>query len=230
MKDNCEGVQQAPEPKKRLGIPRRPVRLLSLEQARTALAAGKGSHYEVLLSLALVVGLRAGELLALHWQDVDWEVGALEVHLTRSASQKSVSQPPFLPAKHPRRILLPRSLRDQLQAHALRQQQERRGAEIRWQPTGLIVRSEQGYALSQKRLASIIQEALLQAHLPVLRFQEMRHSTASLLLLAGIAPHIISAILGIGARRSSGNEWDLSIPRQRFEEARQTMEQLFFVP
>lgn len=53
--------------------------VLTLEQARTLLKQIKGHRFEALLTLALVTGMRCGELLALHWQDVDFANCSLQV-------------------------------------------------------------------------------------------------------------------------------------------------------
>jgi integrase len=71
MKDDRQDEYQVPRKRISMLVHRRPVHLLSPEQARILLATGKEHGHEVLLLLALVLGLRAGELLALQWQAID---------------------------------------------------------------------------------------------------------------------------------------------------------------
>ncbi len=56
------------------------MKLLSPEQARTFLTACQGEPLHALYLLALSTGLRRGELLALKWDDLDLDAGALSVH------------------------------------------------------------------------------------------------------------------------------------------------------
>ncbi len=62
----CESVS-SPRVVKRRAKP------LTVEQARKLLEAARGHRLEVLLTLAVVTGMRRGELLALRWSDVDLE-------------------------------------------------------------------------------------------------------------------------------------------------------------
>jgi integrase len=61
-------------------IPRREIRPLSPEEARTFLAAIRGDRFEALYLLALGCGLRQGEILGLRWSDVDLDEGTIRVH------------------------------------------------------------------------------------------------------------------------------------------------------
>ena len=68
----CEAVKP-PRPQKREIAP------LSPEQARRFLEACQGERLEALFVLAVHTGMRQGELLGLHWEDVDLEAGTLRV-------------------------------------------------------------------------------------------------------------------------------------------------------
>jgi integrase len=74
----CEAVK-LPRPQKMEISP------LSPEQARRFLEACRGERLEALFVLVVHTGMRQGELLGLHWDDVDLESGALPVH--RSLAQ-----------------------------------------------------------------------------------------------------------------------------------------------
>ena len=57
---------------------------LSREQAQKLLEVARGHRFEALLTVALVTGMRRGELLALRWQDIDLEHRSLQVRRTVS--------------------------------------------------------------------------------------------------------------------------------------------------
>lgn len=205
-----------------------PLHLMTLEQARTLIKIGKGHAFEVPLILGLGLGLRAGELLALQWNAINWQDGSLRVHQTWHYSQGSLAQPLFHQAKHPRVILLPQGVITCLQEYAARKSQERARADDRWQPRDLVICTEDGMALSPDRLTPPLQDLLRQVPFPVLRFHELRHTTTHLLLLAGLAPQIVGEILGIDRRvLPYGDHWP-PVSHTQYENARQTMNQLFF--
>jgi site-specific recombinase XerD len=133
----------------------------------------------------------------------------------------------FLSAKYQRMILLPRSVRDCLQEQVLRQWQERAYAGTQWQQQDLVLCTEQGYPLTSDYLTSLVQNLLRQAHAPVLRFHELRHTTAYLLLTSGIAPELVGAILGIGMRWT-GHGQLVPFSLEHYEQVQQAMEKLFF--
>ncbi len=60
-------------------IPRKEKNVLTKQQAHTLLEGVKAQRLEALLTLAITTGMRDGELLALHWQDVNFEDCSLQV-------------------------------------------------------------------------------------------------------------------------------------------------------
>src|SRR5215467_1895209 len=52
---------------------------LTAGQAQALLEIARGHRLEVLLALALTTGMRHGELLGLHWQDMNFDNGTLQV-------------------------------------------------------------------------------------------------------------------------------------------------------
>src|SRR5437764_10466947 len=53
--------------------------VLTVDQARKLLEVARGSRLDVLLLVALTTGMRRGELVAIHWSDLDVETGVLQV-------------------------------------------------------------------------------------------------------------------------------------------------------
>src|SRR6266567_2316720 len=56
--------------------------VLSVEQAKKLLEVARGSRLDALLLVAVTTAVRRGELVALHWSDVDLEKGVLQVRHT----------------------------------------------------------------------------------------------------------------------------------------------------
>lgn len=49
--------------------------ILTEEQARQLVIVTTGTHYGTLIYMALMNGMREGELLGLKWPDLDWTKG-----------------------------------------------------------------------------------------------------------------------------------------------------------
>jgi integrase len=71
------------------------IQTLTEEQSSRFLAAAQGDRFHALYVLALTTGMRQGELLALHWQDVDWERGSLSVrrHVQETSTAYVLAEP-----------------------------------------------------------------------------------------------------------------------------------------
>lgn len=70
-------------------VPKRQrVKALSSEQANTLLDAARGSRYEPVVVIGLMMGLRIGEMLALRWTDVDLNAGLLRVERTLTREKR----------------------------------------------------------------------------------------------------------------------------------------------
>lgn len=178
--------------------PKRPGRemcCLSVDGARALLAAAKGYPIECLLALALASGCRQGELLALTWQDIDLERGALAVRrtLVRVKAGVSVKEPKTAAGR--RTVSLP--------GFALESLRERRAARLR---AGLIaspVFSTKSGKYAARRnvtraLAGVIRRAGRGgAVIPDgFRWHDLRHTHASILLSQGCSLLAVSRRLG----------------------------------
>lgn len=170
---------------------------LSPEQARKLLEAAAGDRLEALYVLALTTGMREGELLGLKWRDVDLAAGAVEVRgsLQRVASGLVVAEPK---TKHSqRRIGLTQVAVSALRQHKTHQAEERLRLGGAWQSTDLVFVDEVGSPIDATRfLRQSFAPLLKRAGLPKVRFHDLRHSAATLLLGRGIHPKIVAEMLG----------------------------------
>ena len=98
------------------------------------LEAAREDRLEALYVVALHTGLRRGELLALRWNDVDFEKGTLRVD--ESLDQHGAFRAPKREESRRTLRLTPVSLAA-LKAHRARQNEERLKAGERWRDNGL---------------------------------------------------------------------------------------------
>jgi integrase len=173
------------------------IRPLSPDEARALLVAAQGDRLEALYLLAISTGLREGELLALRWEDVDLEAAVVRVSrtLTRNGGKVSVGPPK---TKNSRRTVgLTDGAVEALREHLTRQLEEMKSAGSLYRPGGLVFANEVGGIVNPSNLRNRSLKALLErAGLPAIRFHDLRHTCATLLLSRNVNPKIVSEMLG----------------------------------
>ncbi len=160
-------------------LPRVPIyeaRTFSKEEARAFLLAVKGTRFEVLFTVALLTGMRRGELLALKWEDINWEEGCIHVRRTVNRYGKGqgyvISDPKTAASR--RKILFPPLVRDLLTRHREHQITLREQAQKTWQEQGLVFSSRVGTIINPNYLGEELRAVLETAHLPRMRFHDVR--------------------------------------------------------
>ncbi len=172
-------------------------RTLNPEEARHFLAVASGDRFEALYVLALSTGLRQGELLALRWRDIDLEGRSLHVVVTLQRTGKGLTFSDPKTGKSRRRVTLTGAAIDALRRHRIAQVQERLKAGPLWEENDLVFPNEIGGPMDAGNLLYRSFKPLLKrSGLPRIRFHDLRHSAATLLLSKGIHPKIVSEMLG----------------------------------
>jgi integrase len=178
-------------------LERKSFRTLSPEEARQLLGTAKGHRLEAVYTVALSLGLRMGEILGLRWRDVYLENATLTVNqaIYRIAGKGLIATEPKTERSR-RTLFVPKSVLHALKTHRLRQLQERLAAGSRWYESGLVFTSSVGTALEPRSLARSFKGLLPKAGLPDIRFHDLRHSAASLLLAQGVPMRAVMELLG----------------------------------
>ena len=176
---------------------------LSGEQAQKLLATVQGHKWEALFTLALATGLRLGELLGLKWQDVNLSIGTLQVRriLSRVPTQETKREHVYVEAEpktqNSRRsvVIAPFAL-ELLKQHRIQQLETKLKAGPAWQEHDYVFCTLTGNHLRPNYVVVEFKKLLKKAELPNIRFHDLRHSAASLLLTAGVHPKVVQEILG----------------------------------
>jgi integrase len=187
-------------------IPHKRIEPLDPEHARKLLETAKGGRFEAIYTVALTLGMRRGEVLGLRWSDIDMDGRAIRVNqsmqrLSTGSSdkgKKSELQATETKTDGSRRtIALPDSVVRALRAHRARQAQDRLVAGMSWKDQDLVFTNRTGRPIEPILLHRDYKALLKKAELPVtLRFHDLRHSAASLLLAQGVHPRAIMELLG----------------------------------
>jgi integrase len=170
---------------------------LTPEQVRDLLVAAQGDRLEALYVLALTTGMRQGELLALRWRDVDIDRSVLQVTATlqRTSSGLTFGEPKTKQSR--RQILLTKAAMAALRQHRIAQAEERLRLGPAWDDHDLVFANEVGRPMEARNLVGrSFARLLARAKLPSIRFHDLRHSAATLMLSQGVHPKIASEMLG----------------------------------
>jgi integrase len=170
---------------------------LSEGEARTLLEAARGDRFEALYALAITTGLRRGELLGLRWDDVDLERATLRVGraLVREGGRYALGETKTRRGR--RRVnLTPRTVRA-LKAHHKRQLEVKIRLAGLYEDRGLVFTTQRGTSVNPENLVKRSFKPLIKrAGLPEIRFHDLRHTCATLLLGRGIHPKLVQELLG----------------------------------
>jgi integrase len=223
-------------------LDKRSLHVFSEEEAMQFLQIAKGHRLEAVFTTALALGLREGEILGLRWQDVDLKTGKLQVtyslqRVKRPGEKKSKLE--LLPPKTEpsrRSIVLPQVAISTLHAHRIRQEEDRRAAGPAWKETGMVFTTTIGTRLDQRNMLRAFY-AIINAPdpndpepnpkkkrrlLPRLRFHDLRHSAATLLLAQGVHPRYIMELLGHSSISITMNTYGHILDEMKHETSRQT--------
>jgi integrase len=173
------------------------VKAIDEHQAVALLGAMGGTVLAMPTRVALLSGLRRGELLALRWEDVDFERGV--IHVRRSLERLRSGELRFKEpktAKSRRAVPIPSQALDGLRAHRVEQAKFKLALGGRYQDQGLVFPEHDGRPWDPDRFSSAFYYRVAASGLPKVSFHGLRHSFASIMLRAGAPLKVTSEALG----------------------------------
>jgi integrase len=180
---------------------RQEMHILTPEQAQCLLEAARGHRLEALYVLGLTTGARLGELLGLRWHDVDLDAHdgpCLHISTTLYYSAGGVWHlgPPKT-AQSSRRVDLAPLAVEALRRHRARQLEEGLHLGEAWSDHGFVFTRGDGEPVHGTWLLDgDFRPLLARAGLPRIRFHDLCHTAATLLLLANVPAKVVSELLG----------------------------------
>ncbi len=175
------------------------VEVLLPEEVRTFLDAASEDRLEALYIVAVTVGLRRGELLGLRWTDLELE-GEPKLRVGRQLQRmRDGSGRRFVAPKggKGRTIRLPARTVEALKTHRARQAEQKLKAGPLYQNGNLVFASEVGTPREPSNIDRRSFKPLLKkVGLPNIRFHDLRHTCATVLLSQGVNPKFVQELLG----------------------------------
>lgn len=171
--------------------------------------------------LAITTGMRQAELLGLKWKDADWQRKSLKVRrqMRREVGGGFTFAQPKTKAGR-RTIIIGQAVIDRLREHRESQQVERIKVGARWQDFDLVFPSKIGTPMDGGNLRREFRQLIELSGLPVIRFHDLRHTAASLMLNYGVPVIVVSRRLGHARPSITLDVYGHLIPSMQDEAAR----------
>ncbi len=178
-------------------VTRREFAVLGPEEVNRFLEAAKNSPYYTIFFTAIYTGLRRGELLGLRWCDIDLDLGLLSVVQTLQHIQggEHIFKEPKSKSGR-RQIALPPSLAILLREHKVKEAGTRILADNPLTPADLVFSHTDGTPIRPNSVTRAFTKLARSIGLEGVRFHDLRHAHASLMLRQGVHPKIVSERLG----------------------------------
>lgn len=170
-------------------VPKREMPSLNEHQSAALLKALTGNPLRALYVLALTCGLRLGEILGLQWSDLDQREGRITIHRTFDEKTFTTGEPKSERSR--RTVELPVVARDALRSH-----QKRELSDGVKSSTWVFCDKEGRPLRGTHVIRDTLLKALKEAGLPKIRFHDLRHTAATLMLSRGVPLITVSKILG----------------------------------
>jgi integrase len=193
---------------------------LSAKNVGAFFAAASEDRLGALYVLAVTSGLRPGELLALAWEDVDLEAGALYVRRSVSEDEGGPVIREETKTSAGRRLeLLPVAV-EALKKHRLRQNEEWLRYRGLWCDLGLVFPSTTGTIMRRNNLHRLSYKPLLRrAGLLDIRLYDLRHTFATLMFENKEQLKLVSEMLGHASVKQTADTYTHVSPTMHREAA-----------
>ena len=184
----CDAVE-APKPTPA------PMKTYDMEQTAELLEDLRGTRLFPAVLLAVLCGLRRGEICALKWGQVDLTAGSTAVIQSAEQTRAGVRYKEPKSGRS-RTVALSSFVIAELKAHRVRQAQELLRIGVRVTDDTFVYAREDGLPLRPHTLTHDWDRKITKTRLPQLRFHDLRHAHATHMLASGVHPKVASERLG----------------------------------
>lgn len=210
-------------PMKKLQLPKdkkKEMTVWEVHEIKTFLDIAKKDRFYTAFHLAVTTGMRRGEILGLRWKDIDFQKGTLYVRQTLSNDGKQ-----FLVGGKTessiRSIKLPNETLTELQSQKIRVSKEKLKCGPNYVDYDLVVCTTKGTPVNPNNLKRTYNRLIDEAGVTKIRFHDLRHTHATMLLAQGVPAKVISERLGHSNIKTTLDIYPHVLPNMQEEAANQ---------
>ncbi len=204
------------------------IKIFTAEEAKHMLACleTEPTEFQVLVHMAVVTGMRRGELVALKWSNIDLKQGLICVRQSnyKLAGEEIKTKKPKT-KKSIREIAIPEYLKELLRRLRLEQTQNAMRLGDKWCGEGWLFTQWDGKPMNPQTPTKQFSKFLARHDIPHRKFHSLRHTSATLLLSSGTNIKNVASRLG-HSQLSTTNRYVHAL-RDADERAASTFETLF---
>ena len=170
--------------------------VLDSSQITELIKIAKETDIYIPIMIAISTGMRRGEILGLTWDNVDFNNNTIKIikALYNTKNGLVFLEPKTIKSK--RIINIPPTLCNILKEHKQKQEFLKNALQNEYKDNNLVCCIENGSPFNPDSFTPKFRKLLDSSNLPKIRFHDLRHSHASLLLSQGVQPKFISERLG----------------------------------
>lgn len=146
--------------------------------------------------LTAMSGMRRGEVLGLRWDDLDERASTLTLKRQWKRGERGLVLAPPKTDQGRRTIDIDAETVTVLKRWRRAQLEERMAYDGDWQDSGFMFTRNDGRPHDVDVVSQRFDRLVARAGLPPVRYHDLRHTHATLLLLSGVPPHVVSLRLG----------------------------------
>lgn len=201
-------------------VSKKEVEVWNEDEIQRFLSAARDTRYYAAFLLALTTGMRQGEILGLRWKDIDEENRTISIIQTLSHKGQELSAGTKTESGN-RQISIDETTLNQLLPLKLRYKEEKMANRPLYQDYDLVIRTSLGTPLSPRNLLRSFYSIIDKVKVKKIRFHDLRHTHASLMLKQGVNPKIVSERLGHANVRITLDTYSHLLPNLQKETADQ---------
>ncbi len=177
-------------------LKRKEMNVWTVDQVRAFLKHTKHSRYHPVFFLAAYTGMRKGEILGLSWDDIDFESKTLRIKKTLYKIESGYLLQEPKTRDSIRTIYLDDDLIRVLRKQKVKQNLERLKYGNVYKEHNMVFAQETGEFVFPSAVNALFTRFTKQLGLPRIRFHDLRHTHATILLSMGVNPKIVANRLG----------------------------------
>lgn len=165
-------------------------------QVKTFLEAAKAERLYPLFMLAIMTGMRRGEILGLKWDDINFTNGTISIKRSLVKTDSGPIIQDVKTEKSKRAVSISEVVLQILKEHRITQAQELLALGLKNKEGWVFTRQGDSQPPYPDSVTAALKKIISKNNLPLISFHDLRHTHATMLLTQGVNPKIVQERLG----------------------------------